>query len=161
MEKLRVDNLERVNTLWPADTVAESFSQLSILEVRNCKNLVKLIPSFLLPRLQNLEELYVTQCKLLEKILEQMEENSIEKVMLPKVHTIRLIKLPKLACFISGNRSFEWPNLERLVIEDCPTMKKFSLVSQVVPKLNAVEVGYGLQVWNGDLDSTIQHLSLN
>ncbi|KAJ0889652.1 putative AAA+ ATPase domain, P-loop containing nucleoside triphosphate hydrolase [Helianthus annuus] len=155
LEKLRIDNLECVNTLWHTDTMAEAFSQLSILEVRNCNNLVKLIPSSLLPRLQNLEELHVNQCCLLEMIL---EENSIEKVMFPKVHTVRLIKLPKVACFISGNRSFEWPNLERLVIEDCPTMKMFSLVGQIVPKLNAIEVGYGLQVWNGDLDSTIQHL---
>ncbi|KAL9993114.1 putative AAA+ ATPase domain, P-loop containing nucleoside triphosphate hydrolase [Helianthus debilis subsp. tardiflorus] len=158
LEKLRIDNLECVNTLWHTDTKAEAFSQLSILEVRNCNNLVKLIPSSLLPRLQNLEELHVNQCRLLEMILEQLEENSMEKVMFPKVHTVRLIKLPKLACFISGNRSFEWPNLERLVIEDCPTMKMFSLVGQIVPKLNAIEVGYGLQVWNGDLDSTIQHL---
>ncbi|KAI3785387.1 hypothetical protein L1987_44505 [Smallanthus sonchifolius] len=157
LEKLRIDNLECVNTLWSTDTVAESFSQLSILEVRNCNNLAKLIPSSLLPRLQNLEELYVNQCRLLEKILEQTEEYSVEK-MFPKIHTVRLIKLPKLACFFSGNQSFEWPNLERLVIEDCPIMKMFSLVGQVVPKLNAVEVGYGLLVWNGDLDSTFQHL---
>ncbi|KAK1433389.1 hypothetical protein QVD17_10299 [Tagetes erecta] len=92
LEKLRVDNLELVNALWPADTVAESFSHLSILEVRNCNNLVKLIPSSLLPRLQNLEELYVTQCQLLENIIEQLEENSVEKVMFPKVDTVRLIK---------------------------------------------------------------------
>ncbi|XP_022014366.1 uncharacterized protein LOC110913854 [Helianthus annuus] len=88
LEKLRIDNLECVNTLWHTDTMAEAFSQLSILEVRNCNNLVKLIPSSLLPRLQNLEELHVNQCRLLEMILEQLEENSIEKVMFPKVYTV-------------------------------------------------------------------------
>ncbi|KAL8230995.1 hypothetical protein R6Q57_000773 [Mikania cordata] len=161
LEKLRIDNLEQVNTLWHTDTVAESFSQLSILEVRNCNSLVTLIPLSLLQRLPNLEELNIYQCRLLEKILEQVEEYSVQKVKIPKIHTVRLIKLPKLACFLSGNSRFEWPNLEKLVIEDCPTMKIFSLVTQVVPKLNAVEVVYGLQVWNGDLDSTIQHLFLN
>lgn len=158
LEKLRIDGLECVNTLWHTDIVAESFSQLRVLEVKNCNSLSKLIPSSLLPRLQNLEEVYVTQCCLLEKILEQTEEDSVEKVMLPNVHTVRLTNLPKLASFLSGNRTFEWPSLERLALEDCPSLKTFSSVLQIIPKLNAVEIGYGLLVWNGDLDTTIRQL---
>lgn len=160
LEKLRIDTLECVSTLWHTDTISESFSQLRFLEVRNCINLLKLIPSHLLPSLQNLQELYVNQCPLLEKILDQTEVDSGKHVVLPKVHTIRLVNLSKLECFLSGDHSFEWPNLERFVLEDCPTMKTFSSVVQVVPKLNAVEVGYGLHVWKGDLESTIRHLFL-
>nr|GEV40903.1 probable disease resistance protein At1g12280 [Tanacetum cinerariifolium] len=145
LEKLRVDNLECVDALWHTDTIAESFRQLRVLEVRNCDNLLKLIPSSLLSRMHNLEELHVNQCRLLENIVEKLEEDLGENVILPKLHTIQLINLPKLASFFSGNRSFEWPNLERFAVEDCPSMKTFSSVVQIVPKLNAVEVGYGLQ----------------
>ncbi|XP_024971722.1 uncharacterized protein LOC112510511 [Cynara cardunculus var. scolymus] len=158
LEKLRIDGLECVNALWHIDIVAESFSQLRVLEVRNCNSLSKLIPSSLLPRLQNLEEVYATQCCLLEKVLEQTEEDYVEKVILPKLHTVRLTNLPKLASFLSGHRTFEWPSLQILALEDCPSLKTFSSVLQVIPKLNAVEIGYGLLVWNGDLDSTIRQL---
>ncbi|KAJ9562208.1 hypothetical protein OSB04_007368 [Centaurea solstitialis] len=158
LEKLRIDGLECVNTLWHTDIVAESFCRLRVLEVRNCNGLSKLIPSSLLRRLQNLEEVIVTQCRLLEKVLEQMEEHSDEKVMLPNIHTVRLTNLPKLTNILSGNRTFEWPSLERLALEDCLSLKTFSSVLQIIPKLNAVEVGYGLLVWNGDVDSTIRQL---
>ena len=158
MEKLRIDGLECVNALWHTDIVAESFCRLRVLEVRNCNGLSKLIPSSLLPRMRNLEEVIVTQCRLLEKVLEQTEEHSVEKVMLPNIHTVRLTNLPKLTIFLSGNRTFEWPSLERLAIEDCPSLKTFSSVLQIIPKLNAVEIGYGLLMWNGDLDSTIRRL---
>ncbi|PWA94335.1 NB-ARC domains-containing protein [Artemisia annua] len=121
LEKLRVDNLECVNALWHTDTIAESFCQLRVLEVRNCDNLLQLIPSSLLSRMHNLEELHVNQCRLLEKIAENLEEDLGEKVMLPKLHTVQLINLPKLASFFSGDRSFEWPNLERFALEDCPS----------------------------------------
>lgn len=52
---------------------SDSFSKLNSLVIGNCPNLVTIIPSCMLTRLENLEKLKISNCIVLEEIF-QMED---------------------------------------------------------------------------------------
>lgn len=158
LEKLRIYSLESLRELWHNELSEESFCQLTLLEIRKCDKLLRVVPSNLLPRLEHLEELSAKHCNSLEKIIEQREDSFEDKIMFPKVHTLRLVSLPNLQSFCLGSSSFEFSSLGKVNLEDCPNMQTFSSRFLITPKLNVVQVGYHQLLWKGDLNSTVQHL---
>ena len=80
-----------------------SFSQLMDVEVCHCHNLVNLFPSNMLPRLPNLEALYVWDCPSLTLLVEDLNPNIQSPTfkfkfidMFPKLRELELSYLPKL-----------------------------------------------------------------
>ncbi|CAK9148684.1 unnamed protein product [Ilex paraguariensis] len=128
----RLDNLKKI---WQNELPVDCFNQLNVLTVRECNNLLKVVPSKLLPMLHNLGKLVVRECDLVEEVLEQGEDSS-GKLVFPNVHTLELVHLPNLKSFYLGNHTLEWPSLTKVTLENCPKMQAFSSGLLVTPKLH-------------------------
>ena len=69
--------------------------KLRTLTVRTCPRLANLIPSHLMHSFQNLKELDVYNCEVLEYVLDHQGLNRDDGI-LPKIEVLKLQKLPKL-----------------------------------------------------------------
>ena len=70
-------------------------NQLRILTVYDCPRLASLIPSHLIHNFQNLKELDVYDCEVLEYVFDHQGLNRDDGI-LPKIEILKLEKLPKL-----------------------------------------------------------------
>ncbi|KAA8516927.1 hypothetical protein F0562_017255 [Nyssa sinensis] len=87
-------------------------------------------------------------------------EERIDKIVFPKLTDLILRRLENLSIFCYGNYDFEFPSLVKVTVVRCPKMRTFCSGQLSAPKLTQVHTDYeGSVVWNGDLNSTIQHLS--
>ncbi|KAJ0433454.1 putative leucine-rich repeat domain superfamily [Helianthus annuus] len=65
-------------------------------------------------------------------------------VVFSNLKSIRLEGLPNLAGFFLGmNIEFEWPLLERVLIENCPQMMVFTCGRSTAPRLKYIKTGLG------------------
>ena len=69
--------------------------KLRILSVCTCPRLASLIPSHLIHNFQNLKELVVDDCEVLEYVFDHQGLNRDDGI-LPKIEILKLEKLPKL-----------------------------------------------------------------
>ena len=69
--------------------------KLRILTVGTCRRLANLIPSHLIHNFQNLKELYVYNCEVLEYVFDHQGLNRDDGI-LPKIEILMLMELPKL-----------------------------------------------------------------
>ena len=69
--------------------------KLQILTVGTCPRLANLIPSHLIHNFQNLKELVVSNCKVLEYVFDHQGLNRDDGI-LPKIEILKLDRLPKL-----------------------------------------------------------------
>ncbi|KAJ6951486.1 disease resistance protein [Populus alba x Populus x berolinensis] len=84
-----------------------TFSGLKELFCHDCKSMKKLFPPVLLPNLVNLERIRVSFCEKMEEIIGTTDEesstsNSITEVILPKLRTLKLYRLPELKSICSA-----------------------------------------------------------
>ena len=70
-------------------------NKLRILSVCTCPRLANLIPSHLIHNFQNLKELVVYNCEVLEYVFDHQGLNRDDGI-LPKIEILKLDKLPKL-----------------------------------------------------------------
>ncbi|CAK9153813.1 unnamed protein product [Ilex paraguariensis] len=142
LERLSLEKLD-MEEIWHRQLLpAKNFNRLRELSINNCEHLITIFPSNLGQLLQNLEELFVSECHLLEDLY---EGDNATSVTLPKIWTVCLQGLPKLkgtwwnkACHES--RSFE--NLNELTIRGCNCMRYlFSFTtSKLLIKLHELEI---------------------
>ena len=71
------------------------FDKLRILRVYTCPRLANLIPPHLIHSFQNLKELVVYNCEVLEYVFDHQGLNRDDEI-LPKIEILKLEKLPKL-----------------------------------------------------------------
>ncbi|KAA8516925.1 hypothetical protein F0562_017257 [Nyssa sinensis] len=145
-------------------------------------------PLNFLPILRNLEKLTIMDCASLLEVFEfkggqdtedghsvklqinsdcppkpvhvEEGEERIDKIVFPKLTDLILKDLENLSIFCYGNYDFEFPSLVKVTVVRCPKMRTFCSGQLSAPKLTEVETyDEGSVVWNGDLNSTIQHLS--
>ncbi|KAA8524541.1 hypothetical protein F0562_010964 [Nyssa sinensis] len=129
LKALRIRNLQSLKEIWPPQFLAESFSQLRILEVQNCDKLLKVIPSNLLQQLQNLEKLDVTECESVEEVI-QLEGANV--VVLSQLRSLWLWNLPKLVEMWWNkdcNGILSCPNLSVLSVSGCNSLRNLFLSS--------------------------------
>ncbi|RVX18867.1 hypothetical protein CK203_006997 [Vitis vinifera] len=66
--------------IWQGQFLGESFCKLRLLKIRKCHDILVVIPSNVLPKLHNLEELHVSKCNSVKEfiIVEVMFEKDLE-----------------------------------------------------------------------------------
>ncbi|XP_059657622.1 uncharacterized protein LOC132304111 isoform X4 [Cornus florida] len=119
LEELTIEDLESLTAIWvdqsqPLKQVKEaedSFRRLTDMIVRKCEKLVNVIPSCMLPRLQNLKQLRVEKC---DSLFSEVEvHGSVEKGsptveptidVLPRLQEMLLTDLPNLVMYMTLNR---------------------------------------------------------
>ncbi|XP_016737949.2 disease resistance protein SUMM2-like [Gossypium hirsutum] len=114
LEVLELEDLPKLSALIMKDegigspttsTLASpaTFSHLKQITIFRCSSMKTLLPHWLLPNLQNLEEIWVQECHQLVEILgvpilevEEKGSDALIKFHLPKLRELRLIVLPNL-----------------------------------------------------------------
>ncbi|TYI84850.1 hypothetical protein E1A91_D05G395200v1 [Gossypium mustelinum] len=115
-------------------TVAPSatFSHLKRIEVYSCSSMKTLLPHWLLPNLQNLEEIYVDGCSQLVEILgaatsevEEKGSDALIKFHLPKLRKLELWRLPNLKSICSKSGVMVCDSLQLIkVFGYCDKLKR-------------------------------------
>ncbi|MFS7973042.1 putative leucine-rich repeat domain superfamily [Helianthus anomalus] len=107
----------------------------------------------------HLEELHLADCLSMKQVVayDEGKEYVGTNVVSPQLHTLRFVNPPNLTSFCEGAFIVEFPSLEYLNLEAYPDMRTFSLGPLVTPKLNAIALENGEQLWKDDLNSTIKH----
>ncbi|KAK5834129.1 hypothetical protein PVK06_018003 [Gossypium arboreum] len=143
LEVLELEDLPKLSALIMKDegigspttsTLASpaTFSHLKQITIFRCSSMKTLLPHWLLPNLQNLEEIWVQECHQLVEILgapilevEEKGSDALIKFHLPKLRELRLIVLPNLKsiCGQSGVMvcdslqliyAYSWNELKRI-----------------------------------------------
>ncbi|KAH9754158.1 Importin subunit alpha-2 [Citrus sinensis] len=152
---LRVKGCDRLVNLVPSST---SFQNLTNLVVSRCNNLKIVITSSVAKTLVRLRYMEIASCdKIKEIVLGDDVVAQDEVITFRELKELKLLLLESLTSFCSGNCAFNFPSLERLVVDDCPDMKIFSEGKLSTPKLHKVERrGEACWDWKDDLNTTIR-----
>ncbi|KAL5749180.1 hypothetical protein ACOSP7_023783 [Xanthoceras sorbifolium] len=100
---------------------------LTNLTLERCEGLKFLFSFSMVKSLVQLQKLEIRNSRTIEGIINTealREEEKMIKMVFPKLLTLHLQILPKLARFSSGN-SVEFPSLTRLYVHSCPKLKTF------------------------------------
>ncbi|KAB1670080.1 hypothetical protein ES319_1Z201200v1 [Gossypium barbadense] len=142
LEELDLRNLPKLSALIMKDegigsattsTSAPSatFSHLKRIEVWSCSSMKTLLPHWLLPNLQNLEEILVVTCRQLVEILgaatsefEEKGSDALIKFHLPKLRKLELWGLPNLKSICSKSGVMVCDSLELIDVTSCDKLKR-------------------------------------
>ncbi|KAJ9682516.1 hypothetical protein PVL29_018436 [Vitis rotundifolia] len=128
LEVFTIIDLPKLKDIWHHQLPFGSFCNLQILRVYSCPCLLNLVPSHLIHSFQNLKEINVQNCELLEHvIILQGIDGNVET--LSKLETLKLVSLPRLRWIKDGNDSPKYisslltlmniQNLKELHITNC------------------------------------------
>ncbi|KAJ9682203.1 hypothetical protein PVL29_018197 [Vitis rotundifolia] len=107
LQDLTLKNLPKLKDIWHHQLPFESFSNLQILRVYRCPCLLNLVPAPLIHSFQNLKEIDVQRCELLEHVIVLQEiDGNVE--ILPKLETLKMENLPRLRWIKYGNDSMKY-----------------------------------------------------
>ncbi|XP_043808039.1 disease resistance protein At4g27190 [Manihot esculenta] len=133
-EKIRFPNLADMNLvginvemIWPCQhkALSPSIEKLTTLIVDGCGNLNFLFTSSIVGSLAHLKVLEICDCKSMEEvILAAGEGETMNKILLPKLDSLKLKGLPKLVRFCIA-KLIECPSLKVLKMGNCPRLQTF------------------------------------
>uniref|UniRef100_F6HU12 Disease resistance protein At4g27190-like leucine-rich repeats domain-containing protein n=1 Tax=Vitis vinifera TaxID=29760 RepID=F6HU12_VITVI len=99
--------------IWQGQFLGESFCKLRLLKIRKCHDILVVIPSNVLPKLHNLEELHVSKCNSVKEVFELVDkEYQVEAL----------------------------PRLTKMFLEDLPLLTYLSGLGQIFKNLHSIEV---------------------
>ena len=135
LEELKIYNIENLERIWPDRQVAQdSFHNLISFHLDDCPKLLSIYPLNMLRRLERLEELIVSDCQLLEQIIEPLSQQFIQPTVVqetitfdfPQVISLSLCKLPNLKCFYHKKNTTNWPSLKEIKVGGCDKLEIFA-----------------------------------
>ena len=102
LEKLELFILRELKEIWHHRLPHNSFSNLRILRVRSCRNLLNIIPCHLIKSFKNLKEINVRWCGNLKYVFDLQGCDTYGEI-LPKLEILELEDLKKLKGIIICN----------------------------------------------------------
>ncbi|WKA03422.1 hypothetical protein VitviT2T_021530 [Vitis vinifera] len=105
LEELILNDLSKLKNIWHHQLLFGSFCNLRILRMYKCPCLLNLVPSHLIHNFQNLKEIDVQDCELLEHVPQGIDGN-VE--ILSKLEILKLDDLPRLRWIEDGNDSMKY-----------------------------------------------------
>nr|XP_048325975.1 uncharacterized protein LOC107417873 [Ziziphus jujuba var. spinosa] len=131
LNEVVIESMDKLRMIWQYDdefSTASSFCKLKYVKVRNCENLMKIIPSSMQRRLHNVRHLGIYDCNMVEEVFEIQMSNSSEETY----HAVHA-QLTSLSLFGLAKLKFVWskdppatltfPNLEKVVASECPSLE--------------------------------------
>ena len=113
--------------LWHNQLIPNSFCKLKQLEVNQCENLMNIFPPYMLRRLQNLEDLRIRNCNLVEEVFEVRWANfdEIYEKGSTQLKNLNLFSLPKLKHVWTSDLEaiLTFQNLRQVQVSECETLK--------------------------------------
>ncbi|XP_059657631.1 uncharacterized protein LOC132304111 isoform X13 [Cornus florida] len=167
LEKLNIINLESLTAIWEGQSqslqVKEaqiSFQSLRSMRVCECHKLVNVIASNVLPSLQKLEKLEVSECDSVEEIVAvergQLEKEDIvhdEIIVFPQLKYLKLKDLKNLKSFTLGSKEYE-----ETVDQIIPRVEALFNHKVAFPVLEELDIGRLeslTAIWEGQSQSLI------
>ena len=132
LQELSVSNCPCLISLVPSST---SFTNLTYVEVDNCKELVYLITYSTTKSLVQLKTLKVTNCDKMLDIVKIDDEKAGENIVFENLEYLEFSMLSSLRSFCYGKQAFTFPSLLHFIVKGCPQMKIFSFAFTVAPCL--------------------------
>ena len=102
LEKLELFGLEELKEIWHHRLPHDSFSNLRILKVYGCGNILNIIPCHLIQSFNNLKEIDVSWCRNLKHVFDLQGRDTYGEI-LPKLEILKLERLEKLKGIIIYN----------------------------------------------------------
>ncbi|OMO94623.1 Disease resistance protein [Corchorus olitorius] len=140
LEKLQLEDLRNLRELVREEAALAStfqnpmqpamFSCLKSFYLRKCSSMKKLWSLEMLQGLQNLEEIDVSLCENMEKIIEskeEEEEGNDRTIILPKLRKLCLFKLPELRSICRFGVMIPTDCLQYLEVMECRKLKRIPL----------------------------------
>ncbi|KAF6169767.1 hypothetical protein GIB67_004159, partial [Kingdonia uniflora] len=119
LEELNLYEVIVLKAIWNGPLVERSFKKLRVLKIRECHNLVNVLPPLSWTRLQNLEEIDISKCSKLEKVFESDGTASIFKL-----RSIKLWGLDSLTSIWEGAVPLiRLENLKVLHVGKCTSLR--------------------------------------
>ncbi|KAF8027910.1 hypothetical protein BT93_E0743 [Corymbia citriodora subsp. variegata] len=152
LEELHIKGVQQ-KELWNDKIHVESFCRLKVLKVKQCHNLMNVIPSSMWKELlHSMKSLTVEKCQCLRNLFtmsmaksvgqlqylglsgcgemeyivieeEEKPDEAVDKIVISQLVTLYLHNMPKLRSFCQGKHFSEWPSLKEFTIEDCKAVK--------------------------------------
>ncbi|GLU09184.1 hypothetical protein SLE2022_260570 [Rubroshorea leprosula] len=135
LKELFISQMGSLIRIWDEQLDEDSFHKLYLLSVEYCEKLLNIFPVNMVGRLQNLGELQISDCALLEEIFESQGLDADESkaqitaqsalvettpnFVFPKVTSLDLWWLPNLKSFYTQIHTTEWPSLKKLDMSGC------------------------------------------
>ncbi|KAF7147387.1 hypothetical protein RHSIM_Rhsim03G0020800 [Rhododendron simsii] len=111
LEVLEVDRLGNIVEIWDKQSLwlnermhIVSFGKLRDVKVQRCEKLMKLVPSNILPRLDELQKLCVEGCPKIESVVFENEEEAADDrtLIIPQLQYLRISEMELLKSFYSS-----------------------------------------------------------
>lgn len=145
MEELKIGDMRTLKMIWHDELRADSFCRLRKLKIYQGEELLKVFPSKLLLRFQNMEGLYVRDCNSLEEVFDLQPLTKVKETASCQLRSLFILSLPNLKNVWNrdphGILSFH--NLNYVYVRSCPSLKSlfpFS-VAQYLPQLEVLKLG--------------------
>ncbi|XP_039172250.1 disease resistance protein RPS2 [Eucalyptus grandis] len=143
LTRLTLSDLPRLRYIWNKNPRrALCLQNLRVLKVKNCENLRFLFSFSMAKELQQIKEIEVASCKLLEELIDVQEEESdeapsINTIKFPQLTSLSLKELQNFKTFFYGTYHIHCPTLTRLTISGCPKMMTFSSFEEKQQSIDA------------------------
>ncbi|XP_044477789.1 uncharacterized protein LOC123205055 [Mangifera indica] len=119
LEMLDVNFCHNLISIVPSSA---TFENLITLEVCYCDRLINLVSASTAKSLVRLEQLHLSQCKMMVEVVSSEGGTKAEEIVFDKLKLLLLDNLKSLRSFSSGNYVFKFPALEELKICKCPNL---------------------------------------
>ncbi|MBA0785272.1 hypothetical protein Gotri_026472, partial [Gossypium trilobum] len=138
---------------------SSSLQNLTNLNVSLCRMMTNLFTPSVLKNLVQLTTIKVADCTEMTEIVGD-EGDCHQTIVVSKLKCLQLLNLKSLTSFCPGYYNFEFPCLEELVVERCPSLKIFSEGVLSTPQLQRIKQSRFPEKcsWTSDLNTTIQQL---
>ncbi|GLT87800.1 hypothetical protein SLE2022_058610 [Rubroshorea leprosula] len=141
-------------------TSTASFLTLTTFDVWRCHEVINLISLSTAQSLVKLKSLSIRECQGVIEIVEKDEHAKKQEINFKELRYLRLECLTRFSSFCSGNFTFKFPSLERVIVDQCPNLKNFCQGVLETPILQRVQALKRKDMWHwtGDLNATIKNL---
>ncbi|XP_061348711.1 disease resistance protein RPS2-like [Gastrolobium bilobum] len=162
LRTLSLGHLPKLKHLWNKDPEGSiRFQNLFMVKATKCENLKHVFPLSVAKDLVQLQFLEISDCGVEEIVAN--DQGGVEAALglvFPKLVSLKLLNLPELGCFCTGNHNFRFPLLNKLYVVECPAMETFSqgiLRSSILRRICLTEKG-DQWCWEGDINTTIRKI---
>ncbi|XP_060676028.1 uncharacterized protein LOC125421229 isoform X2 [Ziziphus jujuba] len=125
---MQIGGIDTLKIIWHSELAADSFCRLENLTVKNCKNLMKIIPSHMYHRLCNLKSLEIRHCEMIKEVgltsMMLINQGQFTADFFGKLEEINVYNCKSLTKMFSYNVLIRLQNLSKLVISNCEMMEE-------------------------------------
>ncbi|KAM6579710.1 hypothetical protein CsatA_003484 [Cannabis sativa] len=167
--KVVVPNLEEVSLKCMFLPSSMSFLNLREICISNHDGMINLMNSSTARSLVQLQKMTISKCKQMRQVIVDEEEAGENVMVFSKLKALMLHGLPNLKSFNCGNSEIQFPNLEKVIVSECPHMENFSSGNVITSKLakiftklqyeyfyNVIDAKGIEEVWKSDLKTTLR-----